>query len=237
MQDELIQINPKAALKVRKVGKEGTPLIIIDDFAQDTTAVIDYACDSANYGPDTTSAYPGVRAKLPRDYVITVLNAVYRLLFQVYSVPANLGMKPVNTVYSVITRPEEDLEVKQRLPHFDSNGPYYLAILHYLQPGDFCGTGLFRHRPTGYEKILENRSAEYHRSQELFLSEHGNPPRKYIRASDDHYELYDQIDYQPNRLVVYPGSLLHSGLVIPEVDIDPNPQTGRLTANVFVNFQ
>ena len=49
-------------------------------------------------------------------------------------------------------------------------------------------------------------------------------------------ELYHRIDYRPNRLVVYPGCLLHSGLVNPVIDVDSNPRTGRLTANIFVDF-
>jgi hypothetical protein len=29
---------------------------------------------------------------------------------------------------------------------------------------------------------------------------------------------------------------LHSGLVDPAVDINPDPRAGRLTANIFVDF-
>ena len=92
MQEASIQINPKASLTVRNVGEEKTPVIIIDDFAEDTGDIIDYACRSVKYGPDDTSAYPGVRGTLPRSYVRTVLNTIYRLLFQVYSVPDSLGL-------------------------------------------------------------------------------------------------------------------------------------------------
>jgi hypothetical protein len=57
-----------------------------------------------------------------------------------------------------------------------------------------------------------------------------------VKGSNDEYELYHRIEYRPNRLVVYPGCLLHSGLVNPAVDINPDPRTGRLTANIFVDF-
>jgi len=236
MQEVTIQVNPKASLKVLTVGEEKTPLIVIDDFAVDTREVIEYACSSVDYGPDSTSAYPGVRGKLPRSYVRAVLNNIYHLLFQVFSVPAALGLKPVNTVYSLISTPENQLALAQRVPHFDSNGPHYLAVLHYLNPGHFCATGLFRHKPTGFEKILENRRDEFVRTSRAFIEKHGPPPQKYINASNDHYELYEHIEYRPNRLVAYPGSLLHSGLVNPAIDINPDPRTGRLTANIFVDF-
>ena len=232
----MLTVNPQGTLTVRQVGQEKTPVIIIDDFATDTGAVIDYACRTTDYGPDGSSAYPGVRATLPREYVIPVLNSIYRLLFKVYRVPEHLGLKPVNTVYSLITTPEEDLELAQRVPHFDSNGPWYLAVLHYLNPGNYCATGLFRHKPTGFERISEERLDRFLDSSRQYIEAHGEPAREYIRASDGHFELYDRIEYRPNRLAVYPGNLLHSGLVDPAVDIDADPRTGRLTANVFVDF-
>jgi hypothetical protein len=49
--------------------------------------------------------------------------------------------------------------------------------------------------------------------------------------------LYHQIEYRPNRLVIYPGNLLHSTIVNPQTDIDANPSSGRLTTNIFINFQ
>jgi hypothetical protein len=237
MQDTTIQVNPRGSLEIRHVGNEKTPVIVIDDFLLDTADVIEGACRAVDYGPDATSAYPGLRAKLPRDYVIAVLNSIYRLLFKVFTVPATLNLKPVNSVYSLITTPEDELSLAQRVPHFDSNGLHYLAVLHYLSPGDFCATGLFRHRPTGFERITEERKVEFLRTSEAWVEAHGEPPRKYINASTGHYELYDRIEYRPNRLAAYPGNLLHSGLVEPQRDINSDPRTGRLTANIFVDFR
>jgi hypothetical protein len=233
----MLTVNPKGSLQVREVGQEKTPVIVIDDFAIDTEKVIDYACRARDYGPDRSSAYPGLRANLPREYVISVLNSIYKLLFKVYQVPANLSLKPINTVYSLIATPEEELSLAQRVPHFDSNSPWYLAVLHYLNAGNFCDTGLFRHRPTGFERISEQRLDRFLESSEAYLNAHGEPPKEYIFASSGQYELYQRIEYRPNRLVVYPGSLLHSGLVDPQVDINPDPRSGRLTANIFVDFQ
>jgi hypothetical protein len=233
----MVEVNPNSSLKVLSVGREGTPVVIIDAFAQDTRMLIDFACSAAEYGPDANTSYPGLRASLPREYVITVLNAIFRLLFKVYGVPQELSLRPQNTVYSLITTPENELSPAQCVPHYDSNGPWYLAVLHYLNPGDYCATGLFRHRPTGFERITTERLDEFQRTSEAFVREHGPSPRKYINGSTDHFELYHQIEYRPNRLVAYPGNLLHSGLVDPARDIDADPRTGRLTANIFVDFK
>jgi hypothetical protein len=236
MQEVNFAVNPQASPKVDSVGRSGTPVIVIDDFGVDPGAVIDFACGPAEYGPDMTSMYPGLRANMPKDFVREVLKNLYKLLFAVFQVPPERGLKAVRAAYSLITTPERDLTPGQCRPHFDTNRRYYLAILYYLNPGPFCGTGLFRHRATGLERVLEKDVATYVQSSEAHAAERGPPKQAYVKGSNDEYELYHRVDYRPNRLVVYPGCLLHSGLVDPEVDINPNPRTGRLTANIFVDF-
>ncbi|NIM69892.1 MAG: hypothetical protein GTN86_04375 [Xanthomonadales bacterium] len=236
MQQLFFEVNPQASLAVKQVGRARTPVIVIDDFAADPQPLIRYAAEQVSFGADDTSMYPGVRAALPRDYVITVLQQLQVLLRQVYRVPNELRMRPVNTVFSLITTPESDLSARQRSPHFDSNRPFYLALLHYLNEGGFCDTGLFRHLETGLERIIGDDVERYVRARELYREQHGPPDRAYVKGSNAEFELYERLEYRANRLAVYPGYLLHSGLVDPAVDIDPHPATGRLTANIFIDF-
>jgi hypothetical protein len=236
MQEISFAVSPGASLKVQSVGRTQTPVIVIDDFGQDLQPLIANACESSEYTPDPTSKYPGLRAKLPISYTREVMRQVYRLLFSVYAIPENLGMKAVNAAYSLITIPEHELRPNQCVPHFDSSRPHYLAILHYLNDGDYCDTGLFRHRETGLERVSGDRLDEYLQFRDSHTAGLGPGSTGYIRGSDEHYELYHRIEYRPNRLVVYPGCLLHSGLVNPENDVDADPRTGRLTANIFVDF-
>jgi len=231
-----IRLNPEASPRVILAGEEQTPVIIIDDFATDTGDVIRYAVNSASFAPANVSYYPGVRAQPPSDYVQEIVRVIAPLLGRVYSVPRERNLE-VDTSYSLVATPPGELEILQRIPHFDSNHKYHFAVTHYLNPGEFGGTGLFRHKPTGFENVTEDRVAEYVRAVEAFGRAHGEPPAEYIRASSDHFEYYLGIDYRPNRLVAYPGSLLHSGLIDPEKDISADPATGRLTGNFFIDFQ
>jgi hypothetical protein len=226
-----IRTNPKSSPQVFAVGEERTPVIILDDFVLDTSDVIRYAVQSASFAPDESYVYPGVRAKPPKEYIQEIVRALGPLLGQVYSIPAGLGLA-VNAYYSLVATPPEKLQVLQRVPHFDSTTRYFYAVTHYLNPGDFGGTGLFRHTPTGFENVTEDRLQAYAQA-----GDSGDPPAEYIRATDDHYELFEAIDYRPNRLIAYPGSLLHSGLIDPDRDINPDPGTGRLTANFFMRFK
>lgn len=231
-----VKVSPTIEPKITLVGLEKTPIVIIDDFALDTTPIIQNGCDS-EFSPDKNSYYPGVRSKLPKQYVLDVLTPIYRKLYDIYNIPQHLQLKPLDIYYSLISTPENDLDVLQRMPHFDTSRPFYFAVLHYLNDGEHGSTGLFRHKPTQFERINDNNVDDYFKCAETFLEEHGAPKSKYITTSNSHYELYETIQYKPNRLVIYPGNLLHSTLVNVENDIDANPQTGRLTANIFIEFK
>ena len=215
-------------------------MVVADDFVLNPQDLIDHAVSQSRFGPDPNSAYPGVRMPLPKSYVFSVLDAIHPLLFKVYDVPANLGLQPLNAVFSLVTQAPEALAVNQRMPHFDSPSPFHLALLHYLAPGPFGGTGLFRHRPTGFERIGVDRVDIYQQSRDAYLAHHGEPGTGYPTADSGQfkgqYEMYDQFAYRPNRLVIYPGSLLHTGLIDPSRDANADPRTGRLTANLFVDF-
>jgi hypothetical protein len=226
-----------AALKPQLiyVGEQQTPVLIIDDLVVDLPALL-LDAGSADFQQDPHSYYPGVRAMLPRSYVIAVLDAVYQLIYQVYQVPTTLRLKPQDIYYSLITTKEPDLKPLQCLPHFDSTAPYYFALLHYLSPEPHGGTGLFRHRPTGLEKITVATQPGYFQAAEQYFVAHGAPPQRYCVKSDEHFELYQELNYRQNRLVIYPGNLLHSSLVNPATDIAASISQGRLTANIFINF-
>lgn len=236
MSEICIRANPEASAQVFPAGRERTPVIIIDDFALDTGEVIRCAINSARFGPDRDTLYPGVRAEPPGSYLQEITRAIVPLLQEVYAVPANRKINSISH-YSLVATPPEQLQGLQRVPHFDSTHKYFFAITHYLNPGEFAGTGLFRHRPTGFENVTEDRFQEYVRTANAFIASHGDPPAAYIAASSDHFELYERIEYQPNRLVAYPGSLLHSGLIDPARDVSSDPSSGRLTANFFIEFQ
>ncbi len=228
-------INTGLAPQLLYVGQQQTPVLIIDNLAADLQAVLADAA-SADFQTDAHSYYPGVRAMLPRPYVIAVLNAVYQLIYQVYQVPLDRRLKPQDIYYSLITTAEKDLKPLQCLPHFDSTDPYYFALLHYLSPEPHGGTGLFRHQPTGLEKISAATQQSYFQVAEQYLTKHGAPPQHYCVETNDHYELYQKLEYRQNRLVIYPGNLLHSSLVNPATDIAASISKGRLTANIFINF-
>ena len=231
-----IVLNKHRSPNIRLVGNEQTPVIVIDQPIVATEPLIRAAAQHPNFHLDRRFAYPGIRAQLPDDYVETLLPVLIPLLQEVYEIPAEYEYKLIHRLFSLITTQPEDLGVLQRVPHFDTLSTYYFATVHYLSPGAHAGTGIFRHRPTGFERVSDARYQSYVEAAETHMKSHGLPAPGYITSSTDHYELIDQFEYAPNRMVVYPGNLLHSGLIRPDRDINPDPSRGRLTANLFIDF-
>lgn len=223
--------------QVIKVGNDQTPVIVIDNFSHSLQDIIDDACNNQAFCGDENSYYPGIRATLPKDYVVKLLKAVYQGIYKVYNIDRRLALKIKLTYFSLISTPAEQLSMLQRIPHFDTTQPTYFAILQYLNPGEHGGTGFFRHKKTGFESIDDQRIGHYIKTCEDHMNEHGVPQARYHNDSSAQFELYDQIAYKPNRLVIYPGNLLHSTVVNLDKDIDANPKTGRLTSNVFIDFE
>lgn len=231
-----IELNKHRSPDIRIVGNERTPVIVIDEPVVATEALKEAASQDRGFHVDRGFAYPGVRTRLPDDYVDTLLPPLLSLLREIYEIPDSLEHQVIHRLFSLITTPPEDLGVLQRIPHFDTLNRWYFATVHYLNPGTYGGTGIFRHRPTGFERISNNRYQDYVAAAEAHMKANGLPDAKYIDTSTDHYELIEELDYRPNRMVVYPGNLLHSGLVQPDRDIGWDAKTGRLTANMFIDF-
>ncbi|WP_111641661.1 DUF6445 family protein [Marinimicrobium alkaliphilum] len=229
-------INATPRIQVEYIGPDKVPLITIDDVTTDDgRALIAHALDAA-FEPEASFMYPGVRAPLPADYVVQVLRPAIMGLYQLYAIPTQKKLQPQQAVFSLITRREDELSLMQTVPHFDTPDPHFFAALHYLSEGEHGGTGFFQHRPTGLYAVTGETEQRYFDSVRAHFDRHGTPPQRYLTESDDQYRLYHKVDYKPNRLVIYPGNLLHSTLIDRDSDISGDPVAGRLTANIFLRF-
>ena len=198
--------------------------------------MLDYARKEASFGGGDEFAYPGIRAALPAQYAGLLVPHIVGLIRHLYNPPRSSQHQVIHELFSLVTRRPEELAPLQRIPHTDERHPFYFATVHYLNPGEHAGTGFFRHRPTGFERISADRYPALVQTANAHMESHGLPPAKYINESDDHFELIGDVDYRQNRLVLYPGNLLHSGLIRPDKDISEDPASGRLTANLFFYF-
>ncbi len=222
------RLNPGALAAVMPVGQGRVPVLIVDDILDDAQAVADAARD-LSYGPPGRAGYPGLNADIDRGFAAALLTLLRPPLQSVFGVPAGASLA-CDGYFGLVCTPENELTVRQGVPHVDTTQSRSLALLWYLCDETFGGTGFFRHRATGLELVTDDRRAVY---EDALATELAGRAPAYPRSDDPAFELIGQAEAKFNRLLVYPGNLLHSGLVVPG-RLSTDPMIGRLTANLFV---
>lgn len=224
------------AIQILTVGKEQTPVVVIDNFVQDPDVLVDQAARMAPFPKPAGNYYPGVRRMITSDdgqvydYVQAICRSVASLIGSTYQVP---NLEFIEASFSLVTTRPEALVSLQSRPHIDSSEAGYFAVLHYLSRKAGGGTGFYRQVRTGFETILPDRVAAYGAAQARDENIFG-PPSAYFSGSSDGYAEIAKVDARFNRAAIYPGNLLHSGLLPDDFDFSPDPRQGRLTANFLL---
>lgn len=222
--------------ELRRVGDSQSPVIVVDDFTGDAERLARAADSLAPFPRETNSYYPGVRRMIDEgepqafDLVAQCCRDAAQFIAGAFDVES---FRLLRASFSIVTVDPNQLTPQQRAPHFDSTDPKYLALLLYLRVPEGSGTAFYRQRSTGIEVVTEDNVDSF------FARGGGNAPpgSGYIRGSNDSYEQIGAIEAVPDRLVIYQGSLLHSGIIPPDIVLSPDPRAGRLTCNIFVRGQ
>ena len=219
-----------------RFGTSQTPVVVIDDFSGSAEAVAQLAEALAPFPAIDVNYYPGVRRLITRDdadanaYVERTCEATGQFIAGAFDIDR---FTFVEASFSIVTLKPNELRPVQRLPHFDSPDPKYLALLHYLRVPPGSGTAFYRQRSTGIERVTDA-------NLDLFVSTAKAAEAKladdsgYIHGSNEFYEEIGAVEAVPDRMLIYQGSLLHSGIIPPDMRFSADPQEGRLTANLFV---
>ena len=232
MQDSLtIQLHPELSYKFYNVGREKTPLLVIDNFIQDAHLLVDFCIANTSFGK-VDNFYPGLRMAAPGRYIHTINYYLAELLSNIFGLTQD-KIAGGKALYSMVVTPPEQLEIKQCLPHVDSFLVGDLAGVHYLCGKEKGGTSLYRHKKTGYETITEKNIAHY---QQAVVEEGALAfdKKSYMNGANDYFEPIAELEARFNRMVIYPANILHSGNIAPEFDFNPDPLKGRLTLNSFI---
>lgn len=235
MTDEIppLRISADARMEMRRVGREGHPLLIIDNAISEPERLIE-AAEAAVFEPPAHTRYPGLNAPLPEFYGRGILNAVNPLLARGFGMPAHLR-KTMFGFLALATQPPETLDAIQKVPHHDSPNPFRIAMVHYLCHAIGGGTGFFRHKATGFESVDSRRRPDYVRHAAEELKADSGQFTRHVNADTPNYQLIDFVELKFNRLIIYRSHVLHSGLLDGAV-LSESPRIGRLTANSFIDI-
>jgi hypothetical protein len=222
--------------ELRRIGSSQSPIVVIDDFSGRIDEILAIAEALAPYPGLEGNYYPGVRRligssdKAANAYVEQTCRDAGPFIAGGFDVD---GFTLLEASFSVVATPPERLSGPQRAPHFDSPDSKYYALLHYLRVPPGSGTAFFRQRSTGIERVTEANIARFvtaaEREAALLAPDSG-----YISGSDEYFEQIGAVEAVPDRLLIYQGSLLHSGIIPPAMSFSADPRQGRLTANLFV---
>ncbi|MET3663663.1 DUF6445 family protein [Caulobacter sp. 1776] len=219
---------PNISVRLRHVGQERQPLLVVDDVLADPWAMVDAARAAEFYRPPHTH-YPGLNANLPEAYYRTVVTALRGPIEAAFDVSASAVLKFFG-FFALATTPVEAATPVQTLPHLDAPDPDRLAMVHYFCRGAFGGTGFFRHQATGFESVDAARQDAYAAAVQAELAEGRTT---FAGADTPGYDLIDAVEAVFNRLIVYRGHVLHAGL-LGRGGGAADPAIGRLTANGFI---
>lgn len=221
---------PPAEVSVRRMGREGEPLVMIDGFSGMAGELL--AAGRAATYQHAGASYPGIRSWADPAYLDRRRPLMWQILQQIFGFARGVELK-VST-FSLVTLAESQLEPAQRIPHHDHSGAEVVAIMHYLLGPESGGTAFYRHRRTGFETITPTREADYRAALAQDAREYGAPPSRYHYGDSDAFELIDEVEAQPDRLVLYRGRQLHSGVIPDAAALSADPAQGRLTINMFL---
>ncbi|HZF14869.1 MAG TPA: DUF6445 family protein [Steroidobacteraceae bacterium] len=226
------RINEACRIRIERVGRERSPVLVIDDLLADPAAFIDTAA-MLPFTPVTHRAYPGIRASVPPGYGAAVHDFVRAAICDAFELHG-CDVAASECSFSIVTTPPERLHVRQQFPHIDSTNLHLVALLHYLCRPEQGGTSFYRHRATGFETLTPERLPEFDRVIGTELA--GFRPHGYINGDTAQFERIATFAAALNRMIVYRSATLHSGDIPADFRGDPDPRSGRLTANSFFMF-
>jgi hypothetical protein len=217
-----------------KVGNDQQELVRVDNYMQGADVLLEDAISRNNFAV-ADSFYPGIRMNITDAYIIQLVCNFHTVIQDFFKLDLRRIKKAVSK-YSIVTHSPEDLTLMQRIPHYDAPTRNSLAVIHYLSDAPNSGTSLYRHRETGYEYIDQARSEKYSNSLQQQFDEPSKHPSGYIHESTQVFEEIASHKAVYNRLLMYRGSSLHSGIIKPDYNFDPSPESGRLTVTSFIEF-
>ena len=221
--------------ELRHVGESRTPVVVIDDFSDSLEHILDIAEALAPY-PRHTNYYPGLRRiftaadTAANAYVDETCERAAQFIAGAFDIDV---FDLLEASFSMVTLKPTELTPPQRAPHFDTTNQKDLALLHYLRAPPNSGTAFFRQRTTGIERVTDLNVSVYVPVAEVQTAQLP-ADSGYFDGSDEFFEQIGAVEAVPDRMIIFQGSLLHSGIIPSDMPLTGDPRQGRLTANIFV---
>lgn len=228
-------LNPFANVQMLTIGNEQHSVLVIDNVLSQTESLLQYAKQNPPFGTTPKDFYPGVRKSIEGAYPKLLGEILHRFASDNFNVGSSIATVDLCAL-SLTTTPASQLRPIQSLPHFDTSDPMQFAAVHYLCDARHGGTSFYQHRQTGYESIAQDRIHHYASTLKHQVSSKRFTGQQYMNGDNEWFMRIASIDAKPNRIIFYPGYLLHSADISSDETLSSDPNSGRLTANTFIHF-
>lgn len=215
---------------VHQFGREREPVVQVDEFSGISGELLERGRQAAYQ--DAGASYPGLRSWCEPDYLDRNRPLLFSIFQRVFGF--RQGMSLDASTFSIVTLRETELSPLQRIPHYDHSSGELVAIMHYLLGPETGGTAFYRHRRTGFETITDTREPAYNAALAEDEREFGMPAQAYHYGDNDRYEMIGEVKAKPDRLIIYRGRQLHSGVIPNPETLTAAPNHGRVTINMFL---
>lgn len=226
---DLLAIHPHHQVTRFHIGEGGHQLVVVDQFYHYPDDILQLALELPYTNRfEIVGNFPGVRASLNLE-----TSTLIQTLSTFWGCALCPFFHPQPVVFQGIKTHNYRLNVGQRQPHIDQD----ITAMVYLNPAQSClgGTGLYRHRPTGLERVpivpdetIRRLADQLELSEEFLASPEGyenfqnsmifNPlfarrDETYINEGNEYWELLHLIEMKPNRLIIFDGRCFHSQFI------------------------
>lgn len=207
---------------------------VIDDALLDPDALVEHAVKHAgDFTEAAHNAYPGPELRMT-DAFSAQLDAFFSMHLR-----DRFAVRRTERMYSrlsLATTPPDRLRPAQSICHVDrlSVSPAHrivASVLYLFDDPDLGGTAFYapKHPP---EVILPMIHASGQMDAAAFETAYG-VRTGYMTASNAWFEKRLSVPARFNRLIVYEGTVFHSGEIVHPERLSRDPRTGRLTLNGF----
>ena len=234
MDPSILSLCSDIRIECMHLGSEEEPALLVDSFIDGAQELKDYSASNNNF-PIVENYYPGIRMAVPLLYSVALAKNLSPFIEGHFGCALS-KIKRATSRFSIVTTQPDELSLLQRIPHIDAPSRNNLAVVHYFADVADSGTSLYRHRESAFEYIDEARYEPYIAQ---IKNQFPNPdvyPRGYIYEDTPEFEVIASFEAKFNRIIMYRGSSLHSGIIRPSYNFDPHPATGRLTITTFIEF-
>lgn len=221
---------------VRRIALGTSTVLVVDDALAEPEAWVEFArANRPRFQEAGYNAYPGQELALP-DEVAERFGEFLRLPMR--EAFHARRVRRAHAKLAMVTRPESSLQPLQTIPHVDAlqvaEGEMVLAsVLYLFRDERLGGTRFFRPRVAtpALEQLLRDAASL---TPDAFRDRH-NVPRGYPGERNACFECGLTVSAAWNRLIIYPGTVFHSGAISHPELLQDDPACGRLTLNGFFN--